>query len=184
MGTAAVEPKQTNIQTIITSVTNELAREIKKQNQKIVVSVAKDIPKFRSEPNLIRIAIQNLVSNAIKYTPQKGDIEITAHYNKNSEMIGRHKIPHSSVVLSVKDNGFGIPKNERNRIFEKMFRATNARVKNTDGTGLGLYMVKMLCGIFKGDVWFTSKEDSGSTFYLVLPTKVVIKKVGSKNLET
>jgi len=70
------------------------------------------------------------------------------------------------------DTGYGIPKNQQEHIFTKLFRADNVRDKDTDGTGLGLYIVKSIVENSGGKVWFTSKGekgDTGTTFYVTLP---------------
>jgi signal transduction histidine kinase len=70
------------------------------------------------------------------------------------------------------DTGYGIPKNQHNKIFTKLFRADNVRDKDTDGTGLGLYIVKSIVENSGGKVWFKSpseKENKGTIFYVTLP---------------
>jgi two-component system sensor histidine kinase VicK len=82
----------------------------------------------------------------------------------------------------VADTGYGIPKNQQDKIFTKLFRADNIREKVTDGTGLGLYIIKSIIEQFGGKVWFESVENKGTTFYASIPLKGVSKKEGSKGL--
>jgi len=183
MGTVMIEPKETNISPIIKSIQEELKHELTKKQQKLHIAIAKNVPIIYSDPNLVRIILQNLVTNAIKYTPAKGTIEITARYAEATQQFANHTIPAQSVVINVKDDGYGIPEKEKHKIFEKMYRATNIKSKNTEGTGLGLYMVKMLCNILQADIWFESREKVGSDFFVSLPVTSQLKKSGSKQLE-
>lgn len=101
--------------------------------------------------------ILNLISNAIGYSKlEGGKVEIAAE-TRNGEF-----------VFSVKDNGIGIPIQSQRRIFEKFFRADNAILTRTSGTGLGLYITKYFIEKHGGKIWFKSKENAGTTFYFLL----------------
>jgi signal transduction histidine kinase len=82
----------------------------------------------------------------------------------------------NEVIFSVTDTGCGIPANDQKRIFTKFFRAGNALTQDANGTGLGLYLTKVVAGHLDGDVWFDSIEGKGSTFYFSLPRRNAIKK--------
>lgn len=110
-----------------------------------------------TDPHLLEMAVSNLISNAIKYTPEGGVVRI------GSEMHGNHR------VVTVSDTGMGIPEDEQEHVFTKIFRASNARREVTDGTGLGLYIVREVVRVLGGDVTFVSKVDEGTTFTIVLP---------------
>ncbi|MBI3629641.1 MAG: ATP-binding protein, partial [Candidatus Rokubacteria bacterium] len=99
----------------------------------------------------------NLVSNAIKYTPAKGEITI------NMGLEG------DELRWAVRDSGIGIPRDAQRRLFEKFFRADNAVTLETEGTGLGLYLVRLIIGRFGGRIWCESEEGEGSTFVVALP---------------
>ena len=115
--------------------------------------------------------MQNLISNAVKYTPEKGKVEISL------------TIKEPDVLIKVGDNGYGIPKAQEAHIFEKLFRADNVREKDTEGTGLGLYLVKAIVDQSGGKVWFTSAENKGTTFFVAIPLSGMKKKEGTKALE-
>jgi two-component system phosphate regulon sensor histidine kinase PhoR len=100
-------------------------------------------------------ALHNLLNNAIKYSPDGGEVQISLSEDKDG------------LVVKVADHGLGIPERLQSRIFEKFFRADN--VGTIEGTGLGLYIVKAIVEGHGGRISFTSKENSGTTFTFVLP---------------
>lgn len=170
LGTFAVEPKPTNILELCDGVIKELKQMIEKKKQKVVTKYAKDIPEMNIDPKLIRIVFQNVLSNAVKYTPDKGSV--TVEISKDEK----------DLKVQVKDTGYGIPKEQQDKIFTKLFRADNVRKVITDGTGLGLYIVKSIIESSKGKIWFESEEGKGTTFYITLPLTGMIQKEGNKEL--
>jgi two-component system phosphate regulon sensor histidine kinase PhoR len=100
----------------------------------------------------------NLLDNAIKYTPEKGDVTISAVENTLGE-----------IQFSVKDNGIGIPREDIPRIFERFYRVDKGRSQEMGGTGLGLSIVKHLIQAHGGRVWVESQPGKGSVFYFTLP---------------
>lgn len=111
----------------------------------------------RSDAHLLEMALSNLVSNAVKYTRDQGVVRIAL------ESHDRH------YTISVSDTGIGIPEDEQDRVFSKIFRAKNAQSEVPDGTGLGLYIVREAIRVMGGEVTFVSKKDEGTTFTVVLP---------------
>jgi signal transduction histidine kinase len=107
----------------------------------------------------IKLAVQNLIENAIKYTPNRGSIEVNLRANKKE------------VELSVKDTGVGIPEDQKSRIFTKFFRGSNVVRIDTEGSGLGLFISKNIIEAHGGRIWFDSEEGVGTTFYFTLPVK-------------
>lgn len=118
---------------------------------------------------LLNIVFSNLLSNAIRYSDKNGTISVKGLEVKKNEKVGDKIMNEDSLLISVTDNGCGIPIDQQNRIFTKFFRADDARSKYTNGTGLGLYIVKSILDHIGGEVWFTSKEKEGSTFYFTIP---------------
>lgn len=105
------------------------------------------------DKKLLRVCMGNLLINAYKYAPDGGLIEITTEQSKPN-----------SILISIKDNGIGIPENDQTHIFKQFFRAKNA--ENIQGTGLGLHITQCLTKIMGGKISFTSQEKVGSTFFL------------------
>jgi PAS domain S-box-containing protein len=170
MGTFIIEPKELSLVETADSVLKELEVQIRQKQQKITKVYDKKLPaKYSADAKLLRMIFQNLLSNAVKYTPKKGNIDLSISMDK------------SKIKLIVADSGLGIPKAEQTRIFEKLFRADNARVADTEGTGLGLYIVKNIINVIGGQISFQSQENKGTVFLVELPS-AWIKKEGSKKL--
>jgi signal transduction histidine kinase len=85
-------------------------------------------------------------------------------------------------VLSVSDTGVGIPLEDQDRIFEKLFRASNAKKIDPDGAGFGLYIIKEILDHSNGKVRFESEEGRGTTFFVTLPVSGMIQKAGERRL--
>lgn len=101
---------------------------------------------------LIREVYSNLLSNAVKYTPAGGSVAVSLKAHGNN------------LVFSVRDTGYGIPQSAQDHIFTKFFRADNILGEDVSGTGLGLYLTKTIAESLDGNLWFESKEGSGSLF--------------------
>ena len=113
--------------------------------------------KIKASPKHLFQALENLISNAIRYTPGGGKVKVVADKKDGK------------VLVSIIDTGIGIPKKDQDKIFSKFFRASNAVLKEADGSGLGLNVVKLFIEENGGKVWFKSEEGKGSTFYVALP---------------
>jgi len=115
------------------------------------------LPEIMIDAEKIAITIQNLIENAIKYTPPNGQVTVSLKYDIDK------------VELSVKDTGVGVSPEQQNRLFTKFFRASNVMRMETDGTGLGLFIAKNIIEAHGGKIWCQSKENEGSTFSFSLP---------------
>jgi signal transduction histidine kinase len=113
----------------------------------------------------IMVVLDNLISNAIKYTDGKGKVEV---FVENTDGFAQ---------FCIRDNGVGIPRNEQANICQKFFRSNNSIKNQTDGTGLGLYIAKNIVEQSGGKLWFKSIENVGSEFYFSLPLVTGEKKV-------
>lgn len=101
--------------------------------------------------------VDNLLSNALKYSKPKGAVKIKVEKKENK------------LEISVADSGIGIPKKDQVKIFSKFFRASNAALKETDGSGLGLNVAKSFVEEANGQIYFESHEGEGTTFFVELP---------------
>src|SRR3989344_517402 len=129
---------------------------------------------------LLTMVFSNLLSNSIKYTAPGGTVSVKSVEVKKDEKVNHKIIKENSILISVSDSGFGIPIHSQDKIFTKFFRSENARSKHTDGTGLGLYIVKSILDYIGGDVWFWSKEKEGTIFYFTIPLNRAERKEGHK----
>lgn len=112
-----------------------------------------------TDTQMLRTILESLVSNAIAYSKSGDEVVLGA------------KEEADSAIFFVKDTGIGIPKEEQRRVFEKFYRASNAKLVRPSGTGLGLAITVMFAEKIGGKVWFESEEGKGSTFYLRIPKK-------------
>ena len=134
--------------------------QIKNKNIQIQTEISGSLKPLRANPIRIRQMIDNLLGNAIKYTPEGGIVKVGMAMQENQ------------LVLRIQDSGPGIPADEQSRVFEKFFRASN-RPEGVEGSGLGLAIVKSVVDSHQGRVWVESKLGFGSAFVVLLPTSVV-----------
>ncbi|MFC4634594.1 PAS domain-containing protein [Dokdonia ponticola] len=120
--------------------------------QRILFSSSNTELSFNLDPKLLRHILMNLLSNAIKYSPEN----TTINFNISED--------EQCVVLSISDQGIGVPEEEQKKIFERFFRAKNAH--NIEGTGLGLNIVKQYVELMDGHIDFASEENKGTTFWI------------------
>jgi PAS domain S-box-containing protein len=147
-----VDPMQ-----ILNDVVSDMSPSAEAKNHEMIVDVPTTTDFISGDPVELREAMGNLVSNAIKYTPEGGRIVI------------RMAIEDNRLYFSVIDNGLGIPADQQNDIFNKFFRAKTAATAEIEGTGLGLSLVKTVVEQHGGKVWFQSEEGAGSTFGFWIP---------------
>ena len=117
------------------------------------------LPKIKMDPDKVKLVITNLIDNAVRYTSEKGKVIVSLEKKENS------------IEFFVEDSGIGVPEDQKERIFTKFFRASNAVRTETEGSGLGLFICKNIVEAHDGEVWFESEEGKGSRFYFSLPVK-------------
>ncbi len=158
-GNVIISPKNVNLNHLTEEVFKEMALTASTKSITLNSRLPKDAVIIKADNLITKEIIVNLVSNALKYTPENG--EVTVRITKATK----------SATISVSDNGMGIPKTAQSQIFTKFYRAQNVVRQETSGTGLGLYLVKGLVEALGGTIWFKSDENQGSTFYVRLPLK-------------
>jgi len=132
------------------------------------MDVEEDLPIVIADEDKVDQILTNLVSNAIKYSPRGGKVTVAGHKDRNG------------VVVSVGDQGMGIPKDHLPRIFERFHRVDNRDAREVGGTGIGLYLVKHLVEAHGGKIWVDSEVEKGSTFTFTLPYKPPSLEEGSR----
>ena len=120
---------------------------------------ANKLPLIAIDVEKMRLAVQNLIDNAVKYTKEGGLVAISL------------RLADKRIEFPIKDSGVGIPANQQERVFTKFFRAANVVRLETDGSGLGLFIAKNIIEAHGGKIWFESMEGKGATFFFTLPIK-------------
>ncbi len=152
------EFKEVNISDLIDNVLSEISSQASKRNISIEYkNKSKDLPPAYVDTELIHVVLQNLLQNAVKYTIDGGKIEIDVKKEENH------------LIVSIADNGIGIPEDQQKDVFTKFFRARNAVKQETDGSGLGLYIAKTIVEKNGGIIYFESHDGKGTTFYFTVP---------------
>jgi len=182
LGTFAVDPEEVDVISLVQETVKETGTKAIERDQKISVECDKEIPIINADPKLLRMIFTNFITNAIKYTPEKGSIKIVLKNIPKGEKVNEKASKEDGFLYSVSDTGYGIPKSEQSHIFEKLFRADNIQKMDTEGTGLGLYIVKAIIQKIHGSVWFESKEGEGTTFSVWIPLSGMGKAKGDKKL--
>ncbi len=153
-----------NIVNLVEEEVQEVLPIAHKKNIHIEINAQKNfIPKVYIDFERMGSVVQNLLENAIRYT------------NENGLIIVEIKVEKINILVSVKDNGIGIPKEAQKNIFRKFFRAPNAIKSENNGSGLGLFIAQNIVIGHGGEMWFESEEGKGSTFFFTVP-------IGSKRL--
>lgn len=135
----------------------KLAIEVKKKNQEVECYVTADVPPIKADKNGIERVILNVLSNAVKYTPQNGNIKIYVGFVYND------------AYIKVIDNGIGIPKEDLNRVFERFYRVDKARSREMGGTGLGLSIAKEIIQQNNGSIDIKSEYGKGTEVVIRIP---------------
>jgi len=154
------DPRPINVLEVIEDVIQELDIEFKKSDIKVSVDTKnKKMPSIVIDSRRFRDVALNLVSNAIKYNTKGGTVTITLQYQSGH------------LIFSVQDTGIGIPQKDQADLFTKFHRAENAILKEPEGSGLGLYIVKSYVGEWNGTIHFESTQNKGTVFTIEIPVK-------------
>jgi signal transduction histidine kinase len=151
-----LEYRPMNLKVVTDRIHQTFQEKAAQKNLSFKVTVPEDLPKIKGDQEMVEQMLENLVSNAIKYTPEGGRIGMTFWPGANETV---------RIILS--DSGIGIPKDEIPRLFTEFFRASN--VKHVIGTGLGLTIVKEIVDQHGGQIQVESEEGLGTTFIIHLP---------------
>ena len=156
----------TSVNEVLEEVLHTFEQGIKEKSIKIKQNFNTDLPDVWCDRLRLIQVLSNLVSNAVKYTPEDGNIEIGAEYAINNwDQEGAAEVVH----FWVKDDGYGIADNDQEHIFEKFYRGTSDNILKIPGTGLGLRISKSLVEMMGGTMWYVSAQGEGSTFHFTIP---------------
>ena len=157
--TETKEPDDINLQTLLEGVAEKMYITAKKKNQTISYKSLFEVPVFKSDRDKLEQLVINIVSNAIKYTPEGGKVDIVSGMMINEAFI------------KVVDNGIGIPKENIPRLFERFYRVDKARSRDTGGTGLGLAIAKQIVDNLGGEITINSDVGCGTEVLITLPVR-------------
>jgi signal transduction histidine kinase len=152
----AVEPG-----TVISQVVADLGPLARQKQQTVLVKPADAVPPVMAVPMLLRESLSNLVSNAVKYTPEGGEIVVWAEAGQEP----------GTALLGVADSGIGLSEEDVARLFTKFFRSSDPRVQRERGSGLGLALTHAMVTRMGGRIEVTSVLHQGTTFRLILPAR-------------
>jgi signal transduction histidine kinase len=159
LGRLKIDPEETDVRALVDATVRELTPQIQVKKLRFRARLPRALTAL-IDARLVQIVLENILSNAVKYTPAGGSVELTLIASPEE------------MLFEVQDTGYGIPKSQEHRIFEKLFRADNILKTDTVGTGLGLYIAKFSVEAWGGRLWFESKEGQGSVFHFTVPLKM------------
>jgi two-component system phosphate regulon sensor histidine kinase PhoR len=155
----APQVKPTDVAALVSEVVQSFPEPAVRKRIRLEARLEPLPPRLGVEPGLVRQALANLVDNALKYTPEGGEVAVEACFDAAEGLL----------ELTVTDSGAGIPPEHRRRVFERLYRIDPARSREVGGTGLGLAIVKHVAALHGGRVRLESEPGHGSVFRLVLP---------------
>lgn len=155
LGRMKIDRTPLDLNNFFEEVLNIMTPKAKEKKVNLIPSFQKKMGVGNLDKRLMLMITENLMSNAIKYTPEKGTVKLDV------------KLENHSLKIVISDTGCGIPKQDQDKIFGKLYRASN--VRNVDGNGFGLYVVKGAVEAQDGNISFRSEQGEGTTFYVELP---------------
>lgn len=168
LGTFSIKPTPTDMPSLVEDVLGSVRPQLQAKQIQVEPQIDSAVARLNVDPGLMKIILQNLISNSIKYSPPNTPIQVKI-------------LPQDQdIKLVVSDKGYGIPPAQQNRIFTKLFRADNAKTIDPDGNGLGLYIVKSIVEEAGGRIWFTSEVNRGTTFYIAFPVSGMAARKSEK----
>ncbi|HEY8886038.1 MAG TPA: ATP-binding protein [Candidatus Microsaccharimonas sp.] len=160
-GKFIIDKHPSDLAKIVAQQVESLEPNAKAHSIKFTYKRPKNIPMMNLDENKVQQVIMNFCDNAMYYSKENSTIKV------NLAVVG------SQVEFTVKDSGIGVPADEQEQLFNKFFRATNARKQRPDGTGVGLFLAKKVIDAHDGKIMFESQEGKGSTFGFRLPIKKI-----------
>jgi signal transduction histidine kinase len=153
-------PEPVQVSTVVAQVLCDLGPLAKQKNQTLHSETPHGLPQALTVPMLLREALSNLVSNAVKYTPEGGEIRVWAEPGSRPK----------TIVIGVRDTGIGLSEDDQQRLFTKFFRSADPKVQRERGTGLGLALTHALVTRIGGTITVESTQGHGTTFRLTVPS--------------
>jgi signal transduction histidine kinase/putative methionine-R-sulfoxide reductase with GAF domain len=166
VGRLRLDFKSITLKDIIESVVRSTRKQIEEKQQTLALNIPDDLAPVWADRTRVEQVMVNLISNAHKYTPAAGIIEVAAEHCANQwDANGAANVIH----IWVKDNGIGISEEDQKKIFQKFFRSEDQKTREVPGTGLGLNITRSLVEMQGGQIWFESEFRKGTTFHFTIP---------------
>ncbi len=165
-GKLHLEFESVSIHDVLQEVIRTISTQLEEKKQQIILDLPSDLPSVWCDRNRLIQIYNNLISNAIKYSPAETKIEVRCIESTNPK---QEQAQQRVILSSVHDQGVGISPEDQAKIFQKFFRAEDPKVRENPGTGLGLNITKYLVEIQGGQIWFESQLGIGTTFYFTIP---------------
>ncbi len=157
--TLPLKKKEISLEDLIKKLISEFEPFAQASNVEIEFKSEENLPKILADPSQIRLVVENLLDNAVRYIKDRGKVKM---------LLSRRG---QNLYFEIEDNGVGIPREDQKYIFQKFFRSENVLKYQTQGSGLGLYISKAIVERSGGKIGFKSQEGIGSTFWFTLPIK-------------
>ena len=159
--------ERTNLPEVIAASMVAAQDLIEQRRLTVGLNLAHDLPPVMADPGRLEQVLMNLLDNACKYTPEGGQISITAELRDDGQDASAGS---SLVVVSVQDTGVGMTTEEQDRVFDLFYRADNPLSLEAGGAGIGLAISRSIVEAHGGDIWVESEPGAGSVFRFTLPT--------------
>jgi len=157
MGRKRYDLKEENITTLVKSAVEQFKSRMRDEKRRVSLNIEEGIPPVKLDATAVSQALVNLLANAAKFSPAEREITVNLLRRRNDD------------VIEVIDGGIGIPRAEQKKVFRKFYRTAQKQTTETEGTGLGLTLVKYTALAHGGRVEIESEEGKGSKFSLILP---------------
>lgn len=165
-GRLRLDFKALPLSSAVEDIVRSTRRQVEEKDQQLSIQLPGELPNVWADRTRLAQVLVNLVSNANKYTPQGGQIEVAAEACHNQwDPAGSPQVVH----IWVKDSGIGINLEDQKKIFQKFFRSEDPKTREAPGTGLGLNITKSLVEMQGGTIWFESEYRQGTTFHFTVP---------------
>jgi signal transduction histidine kinase len=165
-GRLRLEYKATDVSDLVDEVIRTFTRQLEDKKQKLELLIPEGLPLMWADRTRVAQVLTNLVSNAHKYTPEEGVVQVGVEETANQwDLDGAPRVIH----LWVKDSGIGMTIEDQQKIFQKFFRSDDPKAREAPGTGLGLNITKSLVEMQGGKIWFESEYRQGTTFHFTVP---------------
>lgn len=153
-----LQPAPVEVKALLAEVLRSLSAQIRRKRTRTRLTAADDLPHLFADRDKLRQVFHNLISNAVKFTRDEGEVSVTVE----------QKVP-DRLLFQVSDNGIGIPAHLHDKVFDAFFQVDNTSTREHEGSGLGLLLVRRYIAAHGGKVWIENRPQGGTSFQIELP---------------